>query len=379
MTSPLEAVSDQLAKARSFADIFGPVTGGDTKTRKQLLKKQYAILAKLTHPDRAAHADVEQANTVFAELSAMHRRALEALEAGRYEKPFNAHPHTGTADTATVTIVSGSVTYQLEAEPFAEGDFSNLHRGMTTDGRPVFAKIATDPTMNPYLVGEASLLSRAKTEPAMTGVLPFLPNLLDSVILTEAGNEQYRVNLFDWSPGLVSLADIKAAYPNGVRPEDAAWIWRRVLGQTLAANMLGVVHGAIVPDHVLVHPTTHEPLHIGWAHAVERPQERHARVTTIIDRWRDWYPPEVLAREIPSHQTDLYMAGKTMVYLLGGDVARDRFPSHTPKAIEKLVRRCLSTDVGRRPRDGLALMREFTGEITQLWGREYRPLAMPVM
>ena len=185
------------------------------------------------------------------------------------------------------------------------------------------------------------------------------------------------MNLFEYKPGFVSLTEIKQAYPRGLPPEDAAWIWRRVLGQTLAASMLKSVHGAIVPDHILVHPLTHEPLHIGWAHAIERPLERNAKLTTIIDRFRDWYPPEVFAREVPSHQTDLYMAGKTMVYLLGGDVARDRFPSHVPEPVVQIIQRCLETKVERRPQDGLTYMHEFSKVIEKLWGRKYRPLKLP--
>jgi hypothetical protein len=330
----------------------------------------------MTHPDRVHHDEVSFATSVFAELSTLYRRALEALERGVYENGFTPSRGGATANTK-VTVSSGTATYQLDLEPYREGDFSNIHLGESSDGTKIFAKIAADPTMNPYLVGEANLLMRATKEVAMSKLTPFLPTILDSVILTESGNEQFRMNIFAYKPGFVSLTEIKAVYPGGLPLEDAAWIWRRVLGQTLAASMLKTVHGAIVPDHILVHPITHEPLHIGWAHAIERPHERNAKLTTIIDRWRDWYPQEVFAREVPSHQTDLYMAGKTMLYLLGGDVARNRFPSHVPASIVAIVRRCLETKVERRPRDGLALMQEFLKEVEKLWGRKYRPLRLP--
>ncbi len=376
MTIALEVVRDQFAKATTMADVFGPLSSGDLAEKKRLLKRQYAILAKMTHPDRVAATDVVLATEVFAQLSTLYRRALEALEAGVYDNSFIT-ARSGVSPNTKVSLSAGAATYHIDVEPYREGDFSNIHLGQSADGAAIFAKIAADPTMNPYLVSEASVLTHARGLTAMKGVLPFLPKLLDSVILTEARNEQYRVNLYAYKPGFVSLTHIKDAYPGGLPPEDAAWIWRRVLGQTLAASMMGFVHGAIVPDHVLVNPVTHEPLHIGWAHAIERPAERNAKLTTVIDRWRDWYPPEVFAREVPSHQTDLYMAGKTMVYLLGGDVARDRFPSHVPKEVVHIVQRCLETKVERRPRDAFVLMREFTNVIQKLWGRTYRPLRLP--
>lgn len=376
MTNALEVVRDQFAKATTMADVFGPLSSGDLREKKRLLKRQYAILAKMTHPDRVVATDVVLATEVFAQLSTLYRRALEALEAGVYDNSFIT-ARSAVSSNTKVSLSAGATTYHIDVEPYREGDFSNIHLGQSADGAAIFAKIAADPTMNPYLVSEASVLTHARGLTAMKGVLPFLPKLLDSVILTEARNEQYRVNLYAYKPGFVSLTEIRVAYPDGLPPEDAAWIWRRVLGQTLAASMMGVVHGAIVPDHVLVNPVTHEPLHIGWAHAIERPAERNAKLTTVIDRWRDWYPSEVFAREVPSHQTDLFMAGKTMVYLLGGDVARDRFPSHVPKEVVHIVQRCLETKVERRPRDAFVLMREFTNVIQKLWGRTYRPLRLP--
>jgi len=376
MTKALEVVREQFAKASRFADIFGPLSGADIGEKKRLLKRQYAILAKITHPDRVGTADAAIANEVFAELSSLYRRAREALDNGVYDKNFIPIRGGGTTST-TVTVSSSSATYQLDLESYRQGDFSNIHLGESTDGVKIFAKISVDPTMNPYLVNEANMLMRASKEDAAKSILRFLPKLLDSVILTEIGNEQYRVNLYEYKPGFVSLTEIKNAYPAGLPPEDAAWIWRRILGQSLAASMLKSVHGAIVPDHVLVHPTTHEPLHIGWAHSILRPLERNAKLTTVIDRFRDWYPPEVFAREVPSHQTDLYMAGKTMLYLLGGDVTRDRFPSHVPTPVVQIVRRCLETKVERRPRDGFVLMHEFTKVVEKLWGRNYRPLRLP--
>jgi hypothetical protein len=175
----------------------------------------------------------------------------------------------------------------------------------------------------------------------------------------------------------VSLSAIHDAYPGGLDPKDAAWIWRRLIAQALAGQVLGVVHGAIVPDHVLVHPGTHEPLHLGWVHSVEQPEERQARLTTVIDRWRDWYPKEVFAREIPTLQTDLYMVGKTMLYLAGGNMAQNQLPRHYPTVMKDVVAQLIVADARSRPRDGHALLRTFTHSIRALWGTTFRPLTLP--
>jgi hypothetical protein len=171
----------------------------------------------------------------------------------------------------------------------------------------------------------------------------------------------------------VPLTDIIAAYPGGLDPRDAAWICRRVLAQTLAAAMAGVVHGALTPDHVLVHPLSHEPRHIGWAHALES----GGRLARIVTRWRDWYPPEVFDKQTLDHRSDLYMAGKTMLRLFGGDPARNTLPPSVPAELARVVLRCVREARVERPRDGRPVLEAFTRVVRNLWGTVYRPLALP--
>jgi hypothetical protein len=235
MTNALEVVRDQFAKASRFADVFGPLPGLNLDEKLLVLKKQYAVLAKMTHPDRVTKADVALATEVFAELSTLYRKAQDALLGGVYDNSF-LPSRGGASATTKVTVSAGAATYQLDLEPYRQGDFSNIHLGESGSGTKVLAKIAADPTMNPYLVNEANVLGGASKDVSLKSILPFLPKLIDSVILTESGNEQYRVNLYEYKPGFVSLTEIRNAYPGGLPPEDAAWIWRRVLGQTLAAT-----------------------------------------------------------------------------------------------------------------------------------------------
>ena len=148
--------------------------------------------------------------------------------------------------------------------------------------------------------------------------------------------------------------------------------------QMLAASMAGVVHGAITPDHVMVHPKTHEALHIGWAHAIDRVAHPNARITHIIDRWKDWYPPEVFQKKPPDHTTDIYMAGKTILRLFGGDTKQNIFPEHAASpAIIRTVLRCVEDSPARRYQDGKQALDELTRAVRAYWGKTYRPLVMP--
>lgn len=373
MPNSLEVIQGRLAAATTFAEIFGVMPKGDLPQQLKQLKSRYKYLVKQTHPDQVEASLRGLANIVFPEVVRFYERAEQALTAGRYDKVITASGAVGT----DVVFSSATERYTVAEEPYKAGDFSSVYIGQDSKSRPIIAKVATAPAMNAYLTAEATVIRTLRSKSAASGLLPYLPELVDTVALTEAGNVEYRVNVFRHIPGLVSLTDIHQAYPKGLPPEDAAWIWRRLLAQALAANVLGVVHGAIVPDHVLVHPTTREPLHLGWVHSVERPQERQARITTVIDRFRAWYPPEVFAREIPTHQTDLYMVGKTMIYLAGGDVERNTFPRHYPTLMKEVVTSLIAEDPHDRPADGHAVMRDFTSRIRQLWGKKYRPLRLP--
>jgi aminoglycoside phosphotransferase (APT) family kinase protein len=53
--------------------------------------------------------------------------------------------------------------------------------------------------------------------------------------------------------GFVPLSRITTA----VDPRDATWMWRRLLVGLGWVHRAGVVHGAIVEDHVLIHPGEH--------------------------------------------------------------------------------------------------------------------------
>ena len=370
MTTPIEVVRTKISSATTFADVFGPLPSGSPEQQAKALKLQYRYLAKVVHPDQAAVAERSVATIVFDELAKFYASAKQAIEHGHYDRTLGSSHKS----TATVTLTTGSRIYTVDADPYATGDFSNLHVGKDEQGKGIVAKVAKRPTFNQYLAHEAVILKRVGEQPALQSVARFVPELLDTLTLTEAGNQQFRVNVYRHVPGMVSLTQVRERHHTGLVPEDALWIARRVIAQTLAAHMMGVVHGAIVPDHVLVHPLRREPLHIGWAHAVLEPEKHKRRITTVIERWRDWYPKEVFDRAVPSHQTDLYMAGKTILYLLGGDVVRNRFPNHIPTDLVHLIGRTLEENPRARPSDGLVFMHELTTMAHRHWGKTYRPL-----
>lgn len=377
LPTALESVRARFISAQSYKDVFGDAPTGNEDAQVAYLKQQFRYLAKVLHPDGQEPKYRKEAEQLFAELNRLHSNAVTALKEGRYSKPFGKG-FSAIDDGGTFDLTSSLATYRLSKTAFAKGDFSVLYRGVRVTGssEQVIAKVARAPATNAWLENEAKILMKfrdAKSGDPLSGITRFVPNLADAFLVEGAGNKRYRVLITKAVDNLVSVADIIAVYPKGLDPRDASWIYRRIIAQTLAASMVGVVHGAIVPDHILVGPITHNPLHIGWAHALSS-----GHITHIIPKYKDYYPREVFDRRSPDHTTDLYMASKTMIHLLGGDVKRNALPSTVPKRVGEVILRSVASSPASRPQDGKQLLDDFTRVIKEEWGRTYRALTMPV-
>lgn len=370
-------VAKRLTGATSFLAVFGELPTGDVAAKKSYLRKQFSYLAGLVHPDHVQPDCTDVAQNAFRDLNALRHAAERAIVSGTYDAPLKAQP-TVSADTDVFELVSQTGTYRLKNAAYREGDFSVVYRGVLVGAKPipVIAKVAREPANNSWLEREAVILRRAQSARAGTPIHSmsrFTPALIDTIMVPGEKNTRYRANILRFESDMVSVADVIKAFPHGLDAPQAAWVARRIFAQTLAASMLKLVHAAITPDHVLVNPFTHDPIHIGWPHAIES-----GRITHVIDRWKDIYPPEVFGKKDVDHRTDIYMAGATIVRLMGGNVEKKKLPAAVPNEVAKVILRCLEANPARRPQDGLHLLNEFTKVVRAQWGRVYRPLTMPV-
>jgi Lipopolysaccharide kinase (Kdo/WaaP) family len=130
-----------------------------------------------------------------------------------------------------------------------QGNIANLYQV-----RGGLLKMARDPADNDLMRREATALTRLQdaVDPAL---LAYFPPLVATGQRDDARSGIRRhVNLIGALSGFRSLAEVRAAFPAGVDPRDAAWMWRRLLVAIGAAHRAGVIHGAVLPEHVLIHP-----------------------------------------------------------------------------------------------------------------------------
>ncbi len=184
-----------------------------------------------------------------------------------------------------------------------------------------------------------------------------------------------HASILDRLDGFVSLADIRRAYPDGLDPRDAAWIWRRLLVALGFAHRAGVIHGAVLPPHVMIHPAEHGLVLIDWCYSV---RARSDRIPAIVARYRDWYPPEVLARQALGPATDIYLAARCLTDLMGGPAGPGSTKSPVPRRLAAFADGCALPQPSRRPQDAWRLLGELDDLLERLYGRHrFRPFAMP--
>lgn len=366
----IEEVASRLRSAQTYSAIFGSIAQGSREEQKRSLRKSFTFLVRMVHPDHAPAHCAKEAAEAFTLLTRTRDAALEAIERGTY-----ATESILTTDAAnTVTFVSKAATYTARSTPLFTGDLSHIYAGSRKgSSERVHLKIALAPPHNTWLEREALVLSRLA---ALPDVARFVPRMRDSFLAHGDGGALHRVNVTDAADGLVSVASILRARPDGLDPEDATWIARRVFAQAVLAKMVGVVHSAIVPDHVLVHPVKREPLHLGWIHSVDA--KPHVRITHVIDRYRAWYPPEVFDTKCVDERTDIAMAARVAIALYSGGPDLRKLPKTIPTRLSRFLERCVETAPSRRISDARAALDEFTDITRAAWGRTYRPLVLPV-
>jgi hypothetical protein len=93
---------------------------------------------------------------------------------------------------------------------------------------------------------------------------------------------------------------------------------RGILAALDVAHQARVIHGAVIPSHVLIRPGSEQVVLIGWGQAALWSNEKVGEIEYLIPRHLDWLPkdqktPFPLLPAVP--ETDLRFAGQTAMSL----------------------------------------------------------------
>jgi len=239
---------------------------------------------------------------------------------------------------------------------------SDLYLADRPDGGPYVIKIGADETLT--LAG----IITANNDPKLP---PYLPTFLHNLIV----DGDFGV-VFEYLDGFYSLADVKQHYPDGVDPRDMAWMFRRLLVVTGFAHKAEYIHGAVLPQHVMIHPEKHGLVLLDWTHAASV-DETNDESLDLVTAYKDWYPPEAPTEECGTH-TDVFMAANLMSWLMGGDPTTATLPTGIEREYRVFFTHCLDIDWQKRPSEAWAVLHHFNALIERLYGkRKFRPFHIP--
>lgn len=250
----------------------------------------------------------------------------------------------------------------------AEGELCDVTTTKLDDGRTGVVKSAKHVGNNENLAREAATLKRfAQMKPDYR---PYFPELVEHSpeLITSNGRTTKAGNVLVKLEGFYDLEQVREAYPDGVHPLDAAWMWRRMLVALGAAHRMNILHVATLPPHVMIHPEKHGLILVDWCYSVERGE----LLFDTSSGYMSWYGSEVKPGYELTEATDIWLASKTMVYLLGGDPQTLDMPDVVPQQMQQFLETCCMENPKARPQDAWELLREFDQLLERL-GEPYHP------
>jgi len=256
-------------------------------------------------------------------------------------------------------------------QPLARGDLADVYVA-ESDKQRFILKVCRVAEGNPLLTAEYHSLRKLTQRCCKTQYRQYIPSPVESFVATGklAGRQ---VNVFTQRDGFHTLVSIRDCIPDGLDARHLGWLFKRMLVVLGLAHRCGLVHGAILPPHLLLHPEDHSLMLVDWIGAVRIGE----RISFIPEAYADWYPREVLAKQPATPATDLYLAAKCLTYAAGGDPLNGHWPASVPLEMQQFVDTCFYPAPHKRPQDAWQLHDEFDALLCRLFGPpQYHPLVI---
>ncbi|WP_306208315.1 lipopolysaccharide kinase InaA family protein [Actinoplanes sp. RD1] len=327
MTAPADRTTTPVGETMTFDEAVAAIDraaslaelGGEGAYRK---------LLRIVHPDVAPAAVRATATRVAAKLTGM---------AGK-----------------TRTLTTRRATYRL-GDVIARGDLADL---IELDDDKLL-KLPRRPADNDLMRAEAAALTRLDRD-GDPRHRAYAPRLIESFVQEDSAGARREAIVLERLAGFVPLTGML----HRLDARDVAWMWRRLLTALGWAHRAGVVHGAVLPEHVLIQPEEHGVVLVDWCYSVAP----GTPVPAVVSRHRATYPPEVLAQRPATAATDIYQASGLMLALI----------EEPPGAIRRFVAGCRYRAPRMRPQDAWQLLAEFDELLEKWYGpRKFRPFTVP--
>lgn len=254
------------------------------------------------------------------------------MSAALFRQALAAWNSPGTHGYTSFLSIGGS--HWATRHFIARGEISDVYLAERAR-RPtelVLLKILREPKDAPLFDREWEVLEKLQQNESLLADL-FTTLLPQPVVRGLVDNGPYqgrRAMAFRWASGFrATFEGVRQAYPQGIEPQISVWMWRRILEQLNFLHRSGVVHGAVVPAHILVEEGDHGIRLVGYSAA----GESGTPLLTICGRFEPFYP----ARRL-SPGADMSMSARSIAFVLGGEGACVDVPASVPEPLADLIR-----------------------------------------
>lgn len=334
--SELEIIINGLNTACCPEDFFG-----------QDLSVSYKRFAKICHPD--LHPNDPLAEQTFQKVNAMKDEADKRVADGTWGKKLPL-PHCMPLEIGK---------YKAVPSPYI-GDIADVYKGKFKE---MIIKASRHSADNDLLVAEQEALKILKDipPPVDAGV----PRLLDSFAVG-MGIKKRQVNVLTRYPGFWTAREVHSVMT--VDERTITWMFKRLLTVLTWVHHYKLVHGAILPPHVMFYPDNdggkidsrkHTVRLIDWCYSVNF--DKRTRLSGWVPAWKDLYAPELLDKSYIGPQSDIYMAAKLMVYLHKSG----RFQ----KPLAQVLIKCLEKDPKKRYKKAGEALDAWKKATTEVYGK----------
>lgn len=324
-TSTLQELETRIAGLERPADLFGADIDAGLKD-----------LLAFCHPDR--HGGSRQAELLFIKLQEL------AEEARR----------------PPVVLKSPKRTYALISRRFV-GDVADLHLA-EADGKQYLVKVSRVPGAEKILDRERQVLTELHTAASDASYRLYFPLIAESFPAHDGFKR--RVNVFAHEPGWYSLEEVVARHTDGLGGRHLVWIFKRLITAIGFAQRHGIVHGAVLPCHILVRPKDHAVRLVGWGQSVPIGE----LLKSIASRFKASYPPEPFAKKPALSGADVCLAARSLLWTT---------VETEPRKLFDFLRGCQIDGQWSRDVDAWELYEEFSELAELLYGKpQFVPLEM---
>jgi hypothetical protein len=262
----------------------------------------------------------------------------------------------------------------------SQGDIADVYSGRLArwPTELVILKILRDHQEAELFENEWNAL-RGLHESAAPGAETFISLLPQPVLhgkITDGMFTGKWVSIFRWASGFYhTFEDVSRIYPQGIPPRASIWVWRRILEVLSFIHASGMVHGAILPAHLLVQENEHGVRLVGYSYA-GRPGEKLHPTPSQYDAF---YPQFSKSKPVLNPQLDIVMSARCVVSILGGDPETGSLPATIPPRLADIVHQiALSKPDGAANQNAWAIREELGQIATAVFGPpQFIPIVMP--